>query len=94
MQAFYAFAHQSRNQVLRNAAESKAAQHDCRAVGDIRDRFVGTGNNLVHRCSPRAAIAEAAFDAGFRPSFSEIVRPTATNFSRSTPVSIPMPFSM
>ena len=44
----YALAHERPNQVLRNAAESKAAYHDGGAIIDITDRILGAIHDLVH----------------------------------------------
>ena len=40
---------QGGDEVLGDAAQPEAAHHDCRAVGDLRDRLVGARQHLVHR---------------------------------------------
>jgi hypothetical protein len=45
---FDALTHESADQVLGNATEPKAADHDRCAVGDVAHCFVGISNDLVH----------------------------------------------
>ena len=48
VQVLDAFFHERRDQVLRNAAQPEAADHDGRAIVDVVDRLIGVRNYLVH----------------------------------------------
>src|SRR5581483_6277712 len=43
------FANESSDEILRNTAQTEAADHDGCAVRNVADGFIGTGYNFVHR---------------------------------------------
>src|SRR5581483_9661930 len=45
---------QGGNEILGNATQTEAADHDGGAILDVADSLVGTGNDLVHSCCSRA----------------------------------------
>src|SRR5437868_14526658 len=95
MQAFYIAAHERGNQIFRNSAQAESAQHDGRSGGDVGDGLQGTSNDLVQACFlARAAKASAAFETLVRLSTCMMPRPAAASFSRSMPVSTPIPFNI
>ena len=44
-----ALARQRANQIFGNPAQAEAADHDCRAIRNIADGFIGIRNNFLHR---------------------------------------------
>ena len=47
--AFDAFADERGDQILGNAAQTEAAQHDRRAIFDIGHSVICAGHSLIHR---------------------------------------------